>query len=146
MSNEIRGGEVLLRFSIDGVLQSSSWTRCTDFTLTPKQELQELDIIGEDETDYDLRHDGFEFSGTLLESEPSVRAYLAQVVANHEAHAAPPNVTMFVRWGFRAGNNAVQETFRKAKMKLDESTFDRKDFVKTKFSGRARKYSSKIAP
>lgn len=146
MSSEIRGGEALLRFSIDGVLQSSSWTRATDFTITPKQELQEIDIIGEDETDYDLRHDGFEFSGTFLESEPSIRAYLAQTVANHEAHVAPPEVTMFLRWGFRAGNTPVQETYRKCKLKIDDSTINRKDFIQTKFSGRAKKYSAKVAP
>lgn len=146
MSNEIRGGEALVRFSIDGVLQSSSWTRVTELTITPKEEFQEIDVIGADETEYDLRHDGFEFGGTFLESEPSIRAFLAQTVANHEAHKAPQDVTMFIRWGFRANNTPVMETYRRARMKLDESSINRKDFITTKFSGRASKYSSKIAP
>lgn len=144
MSERIRGQEVLIRLSIDGVLQSGGWIKVTDFTLTPRTDLNETDFIGEDESDVDLQHHGFDFSGTMHELAGEIRQYLSQMVANHEAHVAPPNVTMMVQWGFRgAGAQHVVETYRKAVLKLDESSVSRKEFVQTKFSGKCRKYSAK---
>lgn len=144
MSERIRGQEVLIRLSIDNELQGGGWMKATDFTLTPRTDLTETDFIGEDETDIDEQHHGFDFSGTIQELGPEVRLILAKIVANHEAHIAPPNVTLMLQWGFRGANaQHVLETYRNARIKIDESSFARKDFVNTKFSGKCKKYSAK---
>jgi len=146
MSERIRGSEVLIRFSIDNELQSGSWLKIPDFTLTPRGELVEADYIGEDESDIDYRHDGFDFGGTLHELDSAARLFLAKCVGNHESHVAPPDVTLQVQWGYRGvGASTIIETFRKCRFKIDESSISRKEYVATKISGKCRKYSAKVA-
>lgn len=146
MSERIRGQEVLIRFTIDSELQAGSWLKIPDFTITPRDELVEADYIGEDESDIDYRHDGFDFGGTLHELDSAARLFLARCVANHEAHTAPPDVTLQVQWGYRGtGQSVIIETYRKCRFKIDESSIARKEYVGTKISGKCRKYSAKVA-
>lgn len=144
MSERLRGLEVLVRFSVEGVLQSGTFVKITDFTITPRDELPEADYLGEDESDIDYRHDGFDFSGTVHVLDASTHAYLSTLVFNHENKLAPPNVTMTVIYGFRSGSGAtpVSETYRQCRMKLDETGFSgRKEYVASKISGKCKKYS-----
>lgn len=142
MSERLRGLEVTIRFSVDGSLLGGTFVKCTDFTITPRDELPETDFIGEDESDIDYRHDGFDFSGSFQELDRATRQYLALLVFNHEQHIAPPDVTMMVDYGYRDGIT-VLETFRKCRMKIDETTIgSRKDYVTCKVSGKAKKYTA----
>ena len=114
----------------------------TDFSITPRDELPEADFLGEDESDIDYRHDGFDFSGSVQELDAATRQYLALLVFNHETHVAPPDVTMMVIYNYRDGTQ-VTETYRKCRMKVDEISFGgRKEYITTKLSGKCRKYSA----
>jgi hypothetical protein len=145
MSERIRGLEVTIRLSIEGELQGGTLIKFSDFSITPRAEVTESDFLGEDESDIDFRHDGFDFSGTAHELDATARAFLALLVFNHENHIAPPNVTMTVIFGYRDGR-PVSETYYGAKMKVDETSFgSRKDYVTTKISGKCKKYSAATA-
>jgi hypothetical protein len=144
MSERLRGGEVMLKFSIDGVLAGGSFLKVTDFEITPRDELTESDFIGEDESDIDYRHDGFDFSFSTHELDDSTRRFLAQCVANHEDHVAPPSVTMTVVYPYRGTDGrASTEVYRRCRMKVDSTGFQgRKEYLATKFSGKCSKYAA----
>lgn len=144
MSERLRGLEVVVRFSSEGQLLGGTFVKITDFTITPRDELPEADFIGEDESDIDYRHDGFDFSGSLQELDAATRAYLSTLVFNHEQHIAPPDVTMMVIYGYRTSQQ-VTETYRKCRMKIDEIAIPgRKEYVTSKLSGKCRKYSVSV--
>ena len=62
MSLILRGEEVSVRIAVDGVVLGGTLFKLTDFTATPRTEINEDDYLGEQETDLDIQHHGWDLS------------------------------------------------------------------------------------
>ena len=141
MSQRIRGQEVTLRFLIDGERQEGSWFKVTEFEVTPRTDINEEDFIGEQSSDLDIQHHGFDFSFGLQIQDQRVMNFLTDIVdreANHEQH---PVITMTVQTVFRTPGSIDQvETYRDVFLKLGASGFSgRKEYVTASFEGKAKR-------
>jgi hypothetical protein len=141
MSLRIRGQEVTLRVAIDGVTQQGSMFKVTDFTMTPRQDLQEADYIGEAETDLDVMHHGFDFSFSVDMQDGTSIDLLDDIVARQLAIATPQDVTITVIYNMReTGVSGRVVTYHTCFLKVDEEGAPgRKERVKTKFTCKAKK-------
>ena len=79
MSQKMRGEEAVIKISVDGIQQSGTMIKVTDFTATPRTDINEDDYLGEAETDLDIQHHGWDGGSpsttkTLLRSISSKRS------------------------------------------------------------------------
>ncbi len=141
MSLRIRGQEVTLRLAIDGVTQEGSMFKVSDFTTTVRQDLQEADYIGENETDIDVQHHGFEFSFSVDMQDATTIDLLDDITARNAAHARPQDITITVIYTFREpGKSGRLVVYHECFLKVDEEgVAGRKERVKTKFTCKAKK-------
>jgi hypothetical protein len=140
MSLRIRGQEVTLRVAIDGVVKEGSMFKVTDFTTTPRTDLQEADYIGESETDLDIQHHGFDFSFSV-DMQDGVTIDLLDDIANRNANAETPQyVTVTVMYTMREANTSGRiVVYHDCFIKVDEEGAPgRKERIKTKFTCKAK--------
>jgi hypothetical protein len=141
MSQRTRGSETTLQVIIDGDLKSSSWAKVLDWTITPKQEIQETGFQGELEDDYDFSHHGFGIDFSLQELDNSLRTVLFDFVNREVARSAYPDIQIVITIKHRAG---LTETIvcENVVFKFDSlASAAKKDFVQTKISGMFKKMS-----
>lgn len=62
LSTTVKGESVSLQVIIDGDLQGGSFARVTNFELTPRTDINELDYLGERLSILDYQHNGYDFS------------------------------------------------------------------------------------
>lgn len=141
MSLRIRGQEATLRVAIDGVTQDGSFFKVTDFTTTPKQDIQEADYMGEDETDLDIMHHGFTFAFSVDMQDGKTIDLVDDIVARQSARARPQDVTITVIYTMREpGQSGRIVVYHEAVIKADEEGAPgRKERIKTKFTCQAKK-------
>ena len=143
MSARIRGQEATLRINVDGEIQTGTFFKVPDFTVTPRQDLPEQGFLGETEDDIDFQHHGYDFAFTVQEQDEKALNFLSEIVdreANHEQH---PKITILVLYAYRAnlGNNKA-EVYRDVFLKIGEKGFSgRKEYVTTSFEGKCKKRS-----
>lgn len=139
MSQRTRGSETTLQVIIDGDLKTSSWAKVLEWSITPKQEVQETGFQGELEDDYDFSHHGFGIEFSLQELDNSLRLVLYDFVNREIARAAYPDIQIVITIKHRAGQT---ETIvcENVVFKFDSlSSASKKDFVGTKISGMFKK-------
>src|SRR5690348_10524757 len=101
MSQKMRGQELTMRIAVDGIVQGGSMIKLTDFTATPRMDINEDDYLGEKETDLDVQYHGWDL-GFSIDYEDSVAIELVEDIitreSNNEQH---PRITITVIYTFR---------------------------------------------
>lgn len=143
MSQRNRGQEITVQVIVDGDLQSGSWNKALDFTITPRQEISETGFLGELEDDLDFSHHGYDFDITFQELDEKLRDVLLDLVAREKARAAYPAIQIIGTITHRAGQGGVETlVLENAVFKFDSITIgSKKDFITTKISGKCKTMS-----
>lgn len=138
MSAKLRGQEARIFVSVEGQPQKGSWFKVTDFTVRPRQDIVEDDYLGEDETDLDFQHHGYDVSFTCHQVDASQEQYLQDLVDNEKQHRRPLRVTITVLYTYRepgAGGRAA--VYHSGLLKMNESGFKgRKERVSVEMDGK----------
>lgn len=143
MSLRIRGQEVTIRVAVDGEVQDGSFIKITDFTVTPRTDLNEESFLGELEDDLDIQHHGFDFGWTVQKEDEKALEFLSTVIDREQNQQVHPDITITVIYAFRkpgASNRA--EVYHEVFLKVNEGGFGgRKEYVTTGFEGKCKKRS-----
>lgn len=141
MSLRIRGQEITARFKVDDDQLDGSWFKLEQFSISPKQDIREDEFVGETETDTDFQHHGFGFSGTLQELDTQAQDLLQKIVDLDRAHLAHPEITMTIIRTYRQpGQKSLVSVYHDITIAFEEETIgNRKEYVKTKFKGHAKR-------
>jgi hypothetical protein len=144
MTARIRGQEVTLRVSIDGDPQVGSLIKVQDFTVTPRTDLNEDDFLGEDESDLDIQHHGFDLKWSVQMQDGRTQDILNDIIARESAHTQHPDVVITVMYAFREnGERGRAVTYRGAFLKEDEEAASgRKERVVVQYMAKAKKRST----
>lgn len=142
MSLRIRGKETIVRFAIDGIAKTSgSFVKLKDFKITPRTEIKETDYLGEQQTDLDIIHNGFDFSFTMDHEDSAALDFLKTLCDNDAAGLRPQQVTMTVIYNYRERASVKAETFQDVFLKVDDVNLGgRTEVVTTTFSGKCKKH------
>jgi hypothetical protein len=143
MSAKIRGAEVTVRLAVEGRPLEGSFFKATSFTVRPRQDIVEDDYLGEDETDLDFQHHGYDFSMTCHNIDDATETLLQEVVDNELAHKPPLRLKVTVLYKYRErGVDGRAAIYHQAIIKVGEQGFKgRKERVTTEIEGKARKRS-----
>lgn len=141
MSLKMRGQEATIRIALDGVVQEGSMFKVTDFTATPRTDIQEDDYIGEQETDLDIQHHGWDLGFTVDILDETALLIVEEIIGREQDHDAHPNITITVLYEFREPTARPKiAVYYNVVLKQDEEGFGgRKEKVKGKFSGKCKK-------
>jgi hypothetical protein len=143
MSQRIRGSEVTLRIAVDGVIQNGSLFKVKDFTVTPRQDIVETDYIGENETDLDFQHHGFDLSWSVDMLDAITINLLSTLIEREQRHLRHPIVTIAVIYAFRedaiAGGGRVVVYHDVVMKQGDEGFGGRKEYVSVKYEAKCKK-------
>jgi hypothetical protein len=150
MSQRVRGQEATLRVAVDGVVQQGSMFKVKDFTFTPRQDIVETDYCGEDETDLDFQHHGWDLAWSVDMMDATTIALLEKIVAAELAHEAHPKIVVTVIYTFRegaaAGGGRVLSYHTNLVLKQgDENGGGRKEYVSVKYEAKCKKRSVLVA-
>lgn len=141
MSLKMRGQEVTMRMTVDGVLQQGSMFKATDWMATPRTDLNEDDYLGEQETDLDIQHHGWDLSFSVHTTDATALDLIDEIIDREDQHVAHPDIKLTVVYLFREPNvpgkiYIYHEVFLKAD---EEGAGGRKEKHKVKFTGKAKK-------
>lgn len=141
MSLKTRGQEVKMQIAVDGVIQGGSMIKVKDFTATPRTDLNEDDYIGEQETDLDIQHHGWDMSWSVDTIDATALNLTDDIIEREQAHTSHPDITISVTYTFREpGTRGRMYVFHEVFVKEDEEgAGGRKDKHKIKFSAKAKR-------
>jgi len=135
MSQRTRGSETTVQVLIDGDLKTGSWAKVLDWSIAPKQDVQETGFQGELEDDYDFSHHGYGFDMSLQELDKKLRDVLLDLVSREQARAAYPDIQIVITIKHRAGETETL-VLENVVFKFDSiASAAQKDFIQTKISG-----------
>lgn len=138
-SRRLRGIETSVRVSIDGQVQNTgTWVNITEFTLTERADLNEIDYLGENTSDLDYEHHGFDFSLKADVSDDLALRYLDKIVTRQATAKAHPEIVITVLQKYRTGAT-VMTVLHDCVMNPKETGFaGRKEAVTVSIDGKAR--------
>lgn len=138
--NGIRGQEVVIKVSVDGQTGDGSWTRVTDWTVTPRTEFKESDYLGESTSDIDVQHNGFDLAFNADMEDANIAAFVDTIVDREAMHLPHPNITITqIVQPRKSGIKGWAWLYTKVKMKVDsEQSKGRKEQVSMALSGKCR--------
>lgn len=141
MSLKTRGQEVVLRIAVDGVVQAGSLVKVKNWTATPRTELKEDDYIGENETDLDIQHNGWDLAFSVDTIDTAALDLMDDIVDREQAHAAHPDITITATYTFREpGTRGRAYVYHEVFLKADEeSAGSRKEIHMVKWTGKAKR-------
>lgn len=144
MSQRLRGQEATLRIAVDGQTQAGTMFKVKDFNVTPRQDIQETDYTGEDETDLDFQHHGFDLSWSVDMLDDTTIKLLSKLIDRELAHQKHPEITATVIYAFRegaaVGGGKVVVYHTNFILKQGEEGFSgRKEYVHVKFEAKCKK-------
>lgn len=141
MALKTRGEDVTMRIAVDGELLGGTGVKSTDFTATPRTELKEDDYLGEQETDLDIQHNGWDLGFSLDTVDAIAMLLTDEIIAREAAHTAHPDITITVIYTFREpGVRGKIAVFHGVFLKQDEEGFSgRKNNIKNKFTGKCKR-------
>lgn len=140
MSLKLRGQEVTLRISVNGVTQRGAMFKATNWSAKPRTDLKEDDYLGEQETDLDVQHNGWDLEFSVDNIDTTALDIIDQIIENERLHVAHPDITITAIYNFREPDaRARAYIYHSVFMKGDEEgAGGRKDVHKTKFSAKAK--------
>lgn len=144
MAERIRGKEVDIRVAVEGILRTGLFKNCTEWEVTPRDELVETELIGQDETALDYLHNGWDLSWkTHVEDSDSI-AFLDEVVDLQRQRVALPLITITFLYRFRDPSiRDRQVVYRKCKVKQDrEGVSSRTDYLEVGYSAKTGRRST----
>jgi hypothetical protein len=143
MSSRIRGQEATIRVAVDGQIQAGSFFNVKDFSQTPRSDITEMDYLGQDETDLDFQHHGFDLSFSVDNEDSLTLEFLETIVTRERAHQRHPDITVMVIYAFRErGVRNKVDVFHDVFLKVGEvGAGGRKEYISTKFEGKAKRKS-----
>lgn len=141
MALKQRGSGANIKIAVDGDVAAGSMTKVRDFTATPRTRINEDDYLGEDETDLDIQHDGWDVGFSIDHIDDESINYTDDLITRFQKHQLPGDVTITVIYTFPdprlRGRVAV---FHGVQLKQDEESFGgRKEPVKGKYSGKCKR-------
>lgn len=141
MSQKMTGREATIRIAVDGVLQEGTMIKCTDFTATPRTDLVEDDYLGEDETDIDIMHHGWDLAFSVDYQDEKAIDLVEQIIEAEQNQTAHPDITITVIYTFReASADGRIAAYYGVFLKQDEESIGgRKEKVKGKFAGKCKR-------
>lgn len=141
MSSKMRGQEATIRIAVDGVIQEGSMFKVTDFTATPRTEINEDDYLGEKETDLDIQHHGWDVGFSIDYQDAAAIDFTENIIDHEINNEAHPVIVITVIYTFREpGQRGKILVYHGVYLKQDEETIGgRKEKVKGKFSGKCKK-------
>lgn len=141
MSQKMRGQEITMRVAVDGIVQGGTLIKLTDFTATPRTEINEDDYLGEKETDLDIMHHGWDGAFNVDYEDASAIELCEDIVGREENNEQHPRITITVIYTFRDGvTRGKIAVYRDVFLKQDEeSAGGRKEKVKGKFSFKCKR-------
>ena len=150
MTQRMRGQEATIRVAVDGVVQGGSMLKVKNFTPTPRQDIVETDYPGEDETDLDFQHHGWDLSWEVDMLDATTISLLETIIAREKAHQAHPVITVTVIYKFRedalAGGGRIVTYHDNFVLKQgDEGPINRKDYIAIKYEAKCKKRSVLVA-
>ena len=140
MSSKLRGEEVALNIAVDGVIQNGSLIKVTSFTATPRTDINEDDYLGEQETDLDIQHHGWDVAFEF-DHQDAVGVNLTEEIIDREtSHDQHPEITITAIYNYRQpGARAVMMVYNSVTLKCtQENVGGRKEKVKGKFEGKCK--------
>lgn len=142
MAIRIRGQEVTIRVAIDGALQAGTYTKAQSFEFTTRDEINEEDYIGEDQSDLDYRYDGYDYKFESHMLDALALQYVAEQESRQRNRQAPQNVTITVLFGFRdAETNATGLVLYQTLMRVPTiGVGGRKEYVANSFEGKGQRF------
>lgn len=141
MAVKARGQNALIRIAVDGVVQGGSFTKVKDFMKTPRTTLNEDDYLGENETDIDSQHHGWDIGFSIDTTDGASIDYTDDLITRFELNQAPPDVTITVITTFPEPTaRGRTEVFHGVFLKQDEDNIGgRKEIIKGKYSGKCKR-------
>lgn len=141
MSLKARGRAANIRITADGDLQQGSMVKVRDFTATPRSTIDEDDYLGEDETDLDFQHHGWDVSLSIDTVDDASINYVDDQIERFQKHQRPADITITVIYTFPdptiGGRSAL---FHIGFIKQDEESFGgRKEPIRGKYSGKFKR-------
>lgn len=140
MSDTLRGQEITIRIAVDGQVQTGSFFRVTEFSVTERGDLTEEDYLGEDESEIDYQHHGFDFSFGVNLRDAKTLEFLRDLIDRQRTRRAYPAITMTVFYNFRGGGDRDRvEVYNRVFLRPTERGFSgRKEHVTERFEGKCR--------
>lgn len=134
----IRGQEITIRVSIGGQITQM---RAKSFSATPRTDLIEDEYLGEDLTEIDMQHHGFDLSLTIDEEDDTAIRFLTSLTTREAEHLPPQLVTIVVMTAYRNGKTKAQiEVYPEVLLKLSERSMGgRKERVENSFEGKCKR-------
>ncbi len=142
MSLKMRGQEITLRFAMgDRGVRNGSMLKVTDWMVTPRTDLTEDDYIGEDQSDIDIQHNGFDMTFTVHTTDAESLDVMDEVIDAEENRQSHPQVTITATYNFREpGSRARMYVYHNVFVKADdEGSGGRKEKHRVKFSCKAKR-------
>lgn len=138
-----RGQEITVRIAVEGVVQPGSFFKVTEFTTTPRTDINEEDFLGELESDLDIQHHGFDFAFSVQIQDQAVLNFLTNIVAREQAAQIHPDISITVIHVYRQPGAVNQvEVYHDVFLKVNENGFSgRKEYVTASFEGKAKRRS-----
>lgn len=139
MADRLRGKETDIRVAVDGVLRTALFKNTTEWEVTPRDELPETELIGQDETALDYIHNGWDLTWTNHVEDSDGIAFMDELVELQRQRVALPRVTITFLFRFRDESIPdKQVVYRNCRIKQDrEGAASRTEFLETSYSAKA---------
>lgn len=140
MSLRIRGQEQTLQVIVEGQDQVGTFLNVTDWTVTPRADLVETDIVGQDETSLDVQYHGVDFKFTVQEEDSKARQFFSDMMDRQRNRERPQKIIIIAHNTYRDStdpeNNMVITNAVMIPTEFGNS--GRKEYSKVPFSGKGR--------
>lgn len=147
MSLKMRGQEVTIRVSVDGTTQTGSMFKAKNWSAKPRTDLNEDDYLGEQETDLDIQHHGWDMEFQVDTTDATALDLIDLIIEREQNHEAHPDITFTVIYTFREpGARGRIYVYHEVFLKADEEgAASRKDKHMTKFTAKAKERTRLVA-
>lgn len=142
MAQKSRGQQLTLRVAIgDKGPRSGSMLKVNDWTVTYRTDLNEDEYLGENETDIDIQHNGFDFSFSVDTTDDEALKIADEIIAAEQNHEEHPQITITSVLVFRTpGKRSRMNVYHECFLKIDEEgSGGRKEKYRVQFSGKAKR-------
>ncbi|HSR79098.1 MAG TPA: hypothetical protein VLN57_21170 [Xanthobacteraceae bacterium] len=141
MSIRTRGQGANIRIARNGVVLGGTMIKVRDFTATQRATINEDDYLGEDFTDLDTQHHGWDLGFTVDTIDAAATDYTDAQINDFLAHARPADVTITVVLTFADPTvRGKAWAYHSAQLIQNDDGFGgRKEPIKGKFSGKCQR-------
>lgn len=148
MAARIRGLDITVKVAVAGVLRHGLFKNVTTFTRNNRQDLPETELLGQQETELDFIHNGYDLQWTAQQEDADAMDFVDTLVQLQIDRSPIPPITISAEYRYR--DPGIQDrlvVYRDCKMKEDSESFARRsDFVENTFSAKAKRRTVMALP